>query len=123
MPDINHMTTSDVMYAASINLLCDLDSADNLPSISALERFFLSSDRTVLSLVVLSIGLIDNDGSMILDPNTAPWKTMSDNMTKFKAVVLKAECIRLMLPFPAESNIAPLSLDPQVRPTSIIHSN
>ena len=88
------------MSAASLNLLCDFDSADKddndeeVSSISASERFFLDSDRTVLSLVILSIGLNHDDGSMILDPNTAPWKTMNATTTKPKAKVLKAECIR-----------------------------
>ena len=83
------------MSSASINLLSDLDSAhDDVLSISASEQFFLDSDRTVLSLVILSIGLNDDDGSMMLDPNTAPWKTMNTNTTKPKADVLKGECIR-----------------------------
>jgi len=87
------------MSAASLNLLRELDSSaneddDEVSSISASERFFLDSDRPVISLVIMTIGLNNDDGSMILDPNTAPWKTMNANTTKPKADALKAECIR-----------------------------
>jgi len=78
---------------SNINLLCNLNGADNIPSISSTERFFLDSNRTVLSLVTLSNGLRDIDGSMILDPSTAPWKNMNSSMTKPKVDDLKAECI------------------------------
>jgi hypothetical protein len=43
---------------------------------------------------------------MILDPNTAPWKTMNANTTKPKADVLKAECIRRWRAFIQEEDPA-----------------
>jgi hypothetical protein len=80
---------------ASVNLLPALDSADDPPpNVSPTENFFVESDRTLLSLVVLSIGLCDDDGSATLDPNLPPWKNMNANMIKPKVDDLKAECIR-----------------------------
>lgn len=87
--------------SASVNLLPALHSTDASPPIangiddaSATEKYFLESDRTILSLVLLSIGLCEADGSTLLDPKTLPWKNMNSTLIKPKADDLKAECTR-----------------------------
>ena len=84
---------------ASVNLLLALHSADDSPpiantinNVSATEKYFLESDRTILSLLLLSIGLCEADGSTMLNPKTLPWKNMNTSMIKPKANDLKAEC-------------------------------
>jgi hypothetical protein len=91
------MSVSD---SSVTNLIGALDSADNDPPIadvtdvSATETYYIESDRTLLSLVALSIGLCDANGLKILDPDTPPWKNMNANIIKPKVDDLKAECIR-----------------------------
>ena len=85
---------------SNVNLLPSLcgddDAADDTfaRSQNPTKDHYITSNRTLLSLVVMSIGLCNEDGSALLDPDARPWKTMKKKSVKPCADDLSEEVLR-----------------------------
>ena len=88
------MDLTDILDDAFISRTDDHDEPPHPSLLSPAERHFVDNNRTMLSLVTMCIGAVDDDGLQLIDPDAEPWDKYPKKHVKPASDILRAEIKR-----------------------------